>query len=55
MSLAAVAAGADALMIEVQPRSGARPDDGEQALVPEVFADLVRRIRAVASAIGRTV
>ena len=27
--------------------------DGEQALRPEAFADLVRRIRAVAEAVGR--
>ncbi len=53
MSLAAVAAGADALMIEVHHDPERARSDGEQALRPEVFADLVRRIRAVAEAIGR--
>ncbi len=53
MSLAAVAAGADALMIEVHNDPERARSDGEQALRPEAFADLVRRIRAVAEAIGR--
>ena len=55
MSLAAVAAGADALMIEVHDDPERARSDGEQALRPEVFADLVRRIRAVAEAVGREV
>ena len=53
MSLAAVAAGADALMIEVHDEPERARSDGEQALQPEVFTDLVRRIRAVAEAVGR--
>ena len=53
MSLAAIAAGADALMIEVHDDPEQARSDGEQALQPEVFADLVRRIRAVAAAVGR--
>ena len=55
MSLAAVAAGADALMIEVHDDPEHARSDGEQALRPEAFADLVRRIRAVAEAVGREV
>ena len=55
MSLAAVAAGADALMIEVHFDPEHAQSDGEQALRPEAFADLVRRIRAVAEAVGREV
>ncbi len=55
MALAAVAAGADALMIEVHDEPERARSDGEQALRPEVFADLVRRIRAVAAAVGREV
>jgi 3-deoxy-7-phosphoheptulonate synthase len=54
MSLAAVAAGADALMIEVHQSPEHARSDGDQALLPEVFAELVPRIRAVAEAIGRT-
>ncbi len=53
MSLAAVAAGADALMIEVHDDPERARSDGEQALRPEAFADLVRRLRAVAEAVGR--
>jgi 3-deoxy-7-phosphoheptulonate synthase len=55
MSLAAVAAGADGLMIEVHDDPERARSDGEQALRPEAFADLVRRIRAVAEAVGREV
>jgi len=55
MSLAAVAAGADALMIEVHDDPERARSDGEQALRPEAFAELVRRIRAVAEAVGREV
>lgn len=53
MSLAAVAAGADALMIEVHDEPERARSDGEQALRPEIFTDLVNRIRAVAEAVGR--
>jgi 3-deoxy-7-phosphoheptulonate synthase len=53
MALAAVAAGADALMIEVHDAPEHARSDGEQALRPEIFTDLVRRIRAVAEAVGR--
>ncbi len=53
MALAAVAAGADALMIEVHDSPEEARSDGEQALRPEIFLDLVRRIRAVAEAVGR--
>ncbi|HXA10012.1 MAG TPA: 3-deoxy-7-phosphoheptulonate synthase [Chthoniobacterales bacterium] len=53
MALAAVAAGADGLMIEVHNEPDRARSDGEQALRPEIFSDLVRRIRAVAEAVGR--
>jgi 3-deoxy-7-phosphoheptulonate synthase len=53
MALAAVAAGADAVMIEVHDDPERARSDGEQALRPESFADLVRRLRAVAEAVGR--
>src|SRR5207244_12101100 len=53
MSLAAVAAGADAVMIEVHDYPQFAKSDGEHAIVPEVFADLVPRLRAVAEAVGR--
>ncbi|MEO7167628.1 MAG: 3-deoxy-7-phosphoheptulonate synthase [Spartobacteria bacterium] len=53
MALASIAAGADALMIEVHDSPEEARSDGEQALRPEVFADLVNRIRVVAAAVGR--
>src|SRR5947209_14128588 len=53
MALAAVAAGADAIMIEVHESPEAAKCDGEQSLLPDVLAKLVPRMRAVANAIGR--
>ena len=53
MALAAVAAGADGLMIEVHNSPEMAKSDGEQALLPHEFGDLVKRIRAVAEAVGR--
>lgn len=53
MAIAAVAAGADAIMIEVHNDPEHAKSDGEQALMPDEFEDLVCRMRAVARAIGR--
>lgn len=53
MSLAAVAAGADAIMLEVHHLPDIAKSDGEQALTPEMLTKLVPRLRAVANAIGR--
>ena len=55
MALAAVAAGADAIMIEVHDSPELAKSDGEQALLPAEFRDLVSRVRKVAEAVGRTV
>jgi len=54
MSRAAVAAGADGLIIEVHPRPEEALSDGAQALKPERFAQLVRDVRRVAEAVDRT-
>src|SRR2546430_2553018 len=54
MALAAVAAGADALMVEVHNSPELAKSDGEQALLPDEFSDLVQRLKAVATAIGRS-
>ena len=54
MALAAVAAGADAVMVEVHNSPELAKSDGEQALMPDEFGDLVQRIRKVAEAIGRS-
>ena len=53
MALASVAAGADALMIEVHPSPDHALSDGAQSLNLAQFADLVPRLAAVAEAIGR--
>jgi 3-deoxy-7-phosphoheptulonate synthase len=53
MALAAVAAGADGLLIEVHPRPDQALSDGAQSLTPVGFADLMRQVRTVAEAVGR--
>lgn len=53
MALAAIAAGADAIMLEVHDSPDSAKCDGEQALLPETLAKLFPRLRAVANAIGR--
>lgn len=52
---AGVAAGADGLLVEVHPDPAAAYSDGGQSLKPERFAELVRQIRGVAQAVGRSV
>jgi 3-deoxy-7-phosphoheptulonate synthase len=54
VSLAAVAAGADGLLIEVHPHPESALSDGAQSLKPERFAELVQKVHAVAGAVGRT-
>ncbi len=51
---AAVAAGADGLIIEVHPQPDEAWSDGRQSLKPARFAQLVRESAAVAQAVGRT-
>ncbi|NPV60943.1 MAG: 3-deoxy-7-phosphoheptulonate synthase [Actinobacteria bacterium] len=53
MSLAAVAAGADGLLVEIHPNPNAALCDGPQSLDFETFSSLMGRIRKVAQAIGR--
>jgi 3-deoxy-7-phosphoheptulonate synthase len=52
MSLAAVACGAHGLLIDVHDRPQEALCDGPQALLPEEFAELVGKIRAVGRAVG---
>jgi 3-deoxy-7-phosphoheptulonate synthase len=54
MSLAAVAAGADGLIIEVHPNPAAAFSDGPQSLTLPNFEELMGRLRTVASAVGRS-
>ncbi|MEM2894007.1 MAG: 3-deoxy-7-phosphoheptulonate synthase [Candidatus Bathyarchaeia archaeon] len=53
MSRAAVAAGADGLMVEVHPQPERALSDGPQSLDPEGFRALMRNLRPVAKALGR--
>ena len=51
---AAVAAGADGLMIEIHPHPEDALSDGAQSLKPENFAQLMRELRPIAEAVGRS-
>jgi len=54
MAMAAVAAGADALMIEVHPNPAKALSDGPQSLTPERFDRLMREeVAVIARAVGR--
>lgn len=55
MSMAAVAAGADGLIVEVHPSPEDAYSDGDQSLLPENFLELMKKIRRVAKAVDRTV
>ena len=54
MSRAAVAAGADGLMIEVHPNPAVALSDGKQSLTPKKFNLLMKDIAAIAQVMGRT-
>jgi 3-deoxy-7-phosphoheptulonate synthase len=53
MARAAVAAGADGLMVEVHPDPNRALSDGAQSLYPEQFQELLDQIRVIARAIDR--
>ena len=52
---AAVAAGADGLLIEVHPDPDHALSDGAQSLRPEQFQELMAQLRIIAPAVGRSV
>ena len=54
MARAAVAAGADGLLIEVHNNPEAALSDGPQALMPSEFEDLMKQVKLIAEVIGRT-
>ncbi len=54
MARAAVAAGADGLMIEIHHDPEHALSDGPQALLPEIYLNLVEELKVIAKAIGRT-
>ena len=55
MARAAVAAGADGLMVEVHNDPEKALSDGPQALLPDQFSDLMKQIKLIADVIGRTI
>ncbi len=54
LSLAGVAAGADGLLIEVHNHPELALSDGPQALLPEMFGDLMAQLRQLAPVVGRS-
>ena len=54
LSRAAVAVGADGLIVEVHPQPDQALSDGHQSLHPEEFESLMEQISAIAGVLGRT-
>jgi 3-deoxy-7-phosphoheptulonate synthase len=55
MARAAVAAGADGLIIEVHHNPDQAKSDGPQSLYPDQFTQMMKEIRIIADAIGRAI
>src|SRR5271169_4235539 len=55
MACASIAAGADALLIEVHPSPDNALSDGAQSLYPQQFSELMEQLRMIAPAVGRTI
>ncbi|MCS6776330.1 MAG: 3-deoxy-7-phosphoheptulonate synthase [Chloroherpetonaceae bacterium] len=55
MARAAIAAGADGLMVEVHPDPERALSDGAQSLTPKQFSTLMMELRRVAEAVGRSI
>jgi 3-deoxy-7-phosphoheptulonate synthase len=55
LSRAAVAVGADGLLVEVHHRPDQALSDGMQSLFPYQFDDLMAQVRQIAAVVGRTV
>ncbi len=54
LARAAVAAGADGLLVEVHPDPDRALSDGAQSLLPEQFVELMAQLRIIAPVVGRT-
>jgi 3-deoxy-7-phosphoheptulonate synthase len=54
MSRAAIAVGADGVLVEVHHKPEEALSDGPQAILPDVFEQLVREVDAIANVLGRT-
>ena len=55
LAKAAIAAGADSIMIEVHPNPRAAKSDSAQQLSLPQFESLVNDLRAIAAALGKTI
>jgi len=55
VALAAVAAGADGLLMEMHPNPDKAMSDGAQSLYPEQLEKLVAQLRQLAPIVGRTI
>ncbi len=55
LAFAAIAAGADGLIVEVHPDPACALSDGDQSLAPPAFAQMMQQIGAFAAAAGRTI
>ncbi len=55
LAKAAIAAGADGLIVEVHTEPETAVSDGEQTITPDQFADMVAQLRLIANAIGREI
>ena len=54
LAFAAIAAGADGLIVEVHPRPGEAMSDGDQSLTIDAFGEMMRTLALFAEAAGRT-
>jgi 3-deoxy-7-phosphoheptulonate synthase len=54
LAMAAIAAGADGLIVEVHPDPATARSDGDQSLTPSGFAAMMQAAQAIAVAVGRT-
>jgi len=54
LAMAAIAAGADGLIVEVHPEPTKARSDGEQSLEPSAFATMMQQVHAIVQAVGRT-
>jgi 3-deoxy-7-phosphoheptulonate synthase len=55
MARAAVASGADGILVEVHPEPDRALSDGAQTIAPAAFAQMMAELRAVAAAMGRAI
>jgi 3-deoxy-7-phosphoheptulonate synthase len=55
MALAAVAAGADGLLMEMHPNPDKAMSDGAQSLYPQQLTDLIAQLRKLAPVVGRSI